>query len=65
MGNTLNGEDSAFYRNAQNLNNLTADLVEYTPSGGLSSTDIQAAIDEIEASALSDEDAIAFAVVFC
>lgn len=47
MGNTLNGKDSDFYVDMENATNHRADLIEYTPSGGLSSTNLQDAVDEI------------------
>lgn len=52
MGNQLNGRDFLYYLNAENFTNLRADLVEYTPSGSLLSTDVQAALDEIDSLSL-------------
>ena len=62
MANTLNGEDSEFYVNMENATNRRADLIEFTPSGGLVSTNVQAALEEVEAGSTSVTDAIAFAI---
>jgi len=50
MSNTLNGQDSEYYLNMENATNNRAGLVEYTPSGGLVSSNVQDALDEAAAS---------------